>query len=246
MNRLQKTLLAFLTCVASTLFAQTKNDLLTQKGVSVQMALTEHATEMPDAGLPEACVVTVTADGKFYVGSDPVSLRINPSSAAKSCLYEQRKKNPGTRLRRLYIKVDARVPVVYLDIVLSAATPSDLDSAIGLKIDSVGLLTSQVSPAPASTPIPPKGLEVRPFLSWNPQWMVQVLKSEQSTPKIKFNGEDIALAALPDKLKPQLETRSDSVVIAADSDLPFEKLATVIDLCRSMGANVYIALPHNQ
>jgi biopolymer transport protein ExbD len=228
------------------LFAQAQNDLPMQKGINVQMALTEHATEMPDANLPEACVVTITVDGKFYVGPDPVSPRMNPSSAAKSCLHEQQKKNPGTWSPRLYIKADARMPVVYLDIILSVATPSDLDHAIGLEIDSIGLLTSQISPATASTPIPPKGLEVRPFLPWSPQWMVEVLKSDQPTPKIKFNGEDIALAALPDKLKPQLETRSDSVVLAAESDLPFAELAKVIDLCRSMGAKVYIEVPRNQ
>jgi len=44
-----------------------------RRGVSVQEAVTQHATTMPEADEDDAWVVAVTADGKLYFGADPVT-----------------------------------------------------------------------------------------------------------------------------------------------------------------------------
>ena len=92
------------------------------KGVSVQMPVADHATEMRAADAPHATVVAITAEGKLYVGAE----RAEP--AALSNL------TAGT----VYLKADSRVPfqkvLTVLDalrgksVVLLAAPPKNVGS----------------------------------------------------------------------------------------------------------------------
>ena len=236
MNRTKEVFLSVVMSVSGTLCAQTRNEPPLQKGVSVQMAVTEHATQMPDADSSDACVITVTASGDFYVRADPVSPRDNLYYDTKSCLYEARKKNP-TSEPRLYIKADARALAAYLDYVLAAASGLDHESAI--------LLTAQPVQKTEGTRVAPTGLEIRATSSWRRDSMFLLLDSDQSSPKIRFNDQGISLDDLQNQIK-LLQARRDPLVISMESKLPFAKLATVLDLCSSLGATVSVALPRVQ
>src|SRR5215472_10099283 len=72
-----------------------------RRGVSVQEAVTQHATTMPEADEDDAWVVAVTADGKLYFGADPVTA---------DSLFDVMKARPRKRSAKLYIKADARAP----------------------------------------------------------------------------------------------------------------------------------------
>jgi len=62
-----------------------------QRGVSVQLAVTNNATPMPEADNEDAWIVTVTADGQIYFGTDPVT----PAGLA-----DELKRRPRNRARR--------------------------------------------------------------------------------------------------------------------------------------------------
>jgi hypothetical protein len=50
--------------------AQESTQPVLRKGVSVQMAVADHAVEMRAADAPQATVVAITADGKLYAGAE--------------------------------------------------------------------------------------------------------------------------------------------------------------------------------
>ena len=92
-----------------------------QKGISVQMAVADHAVEMRAADAPQATVVAITADGKLFAGIEPTE----PGALSKL--------SAGT----VYVKADSRAPfqkvLTVLDalrgrsVVLLAAPPKDAD-----------------------------------------------------------------------------------------------------------------------
>ncbi len=103
-----------------------------QQGISVEMPVASHAAEMPAADNANATIVSVSADGKVFVGVQPVEV------ASLSSLKQ------GV----VYVKADGRVPYQKMLTVLDA-----------LEGRSVVLLTAPVNANGVSN-VPPYGLKV--------------------------------------------------------------------------------------
>src|ERR1700747_333475 len=80
-----------------------------QRGVSVQLAVTNNASPMPEADDENAWIVAVTACGAIYFGTDP---------AAPASLADAMKRRPRNRAQKLYVKADARAPFANVERVL--------------------------------------------------------------------------------------------------------------------------------
>jgi hypothetical protein len=104
-----------------------------RKGVSVQMAVADHAVEMRAADAPQAIVVAITADGKLFAGAEPTE------PGALSNL------SAGT----VYVKADSRVPFQKVLTVLDA-----------LRGKSVVLLAAPPNNVQRTKIVPPYGMEV--------------------------------------------------------------------------------------
>ncbi|MFN7996923.1 MAG: hypothetical protein U0Q18_25135 [Bryobacteraceae bacterium] len=104
-----------------------------RKGVSVQMALAEHAVAMPAADTEEAIVVAITADGKLFAGTEPTE----PDALSKL--------KAGT----VYVKADSRVPYQKVLTVLDA-----------LRGRPVVLLAAPPKNAKKTKIVPPYGMEL--------------------------------------------------------------------------------------
>ena len=104
-----------------------------RRGIHVQMPVASHAVEMPAADEKDATVVSITADGKVFVGIKPVD------AASLSSLKE------GT----IYVKADARTPYQQILAVLDA-----------LQGRPVVLLTAPTSKAESGKIVPPYGLKL--------------------------------------------------------------------------------------
>lgn len=198
-----------------------------QKGVSVQMAVTNHATAMPEADSTGAWIVAVTADGKLYFGADPV----RPDG-----LFEAMKVRPRNRAAKLYIKADARAPFRSVNKVLEAGQEALFESAV--------LLTSQPEQATPGAMVPPKGLEVGVGAALNADAIVVQVHSGQRTPMLQINHEDVSWAIMQSTLIRLLQNEGGKgVEVRADGSVPFTVVASVIDACRSAGAKVVVGGP---
>ncbi len=114
--------------------AQDPTKPVLRPGISVQMAVARHAVEMPAADAEDATVVSITADGKVFVGVKPVEPRALSSLPS------------GT----VYLKADARSPYQKIVTVLDA-----------LRGRPVGLLTADtVSAEKGRRIVPPYGIKV--------------------------------------------------------------------------------------
>lgn len=114
--------------------AQDPTKPMLRPGITVQMPFSTQAVEMPAADKEDATVVSVTADGKLFLGIRPVDL------TALSSLHES----------IVYLKVDARATYQSVLTVLDA-----------LRGRSVVLLTAPTSNAPKETIMPPYGLKLK-------------------------------------------------------------------------------------
>ena len=121
---------SILTCAAG---AQESTQPVLRKGVSVQMAVADHAVEMRAADTQQATVVAITADGKLFAGTEPSE----PSALSKL--------SAGT----VYVKADSRVPFQKVLTVLDA-----------LRGKSVVLLAAPPKNVKRTKIVPPYGMEV--------------------------------------------------------------------------------------
>ena len=104
-----------------------------RKGVSVQMAVADHAVEMRAADAADATVVAITAEGKVYSGIDVTEpAALSQLSAAT-----------------VFVKVDARAPFQKVLSVLDA-----------LHGKSVVLLAASPKAAEGSKMLPPYGVKL--------------------------------------------------------------------------------------
>jgi biopolymer transport protein ExbD len=199
-----------------------------QKGISVQMAVTNNASPMPDADNADAWIVTVTEAGKTYFGVHAVSL---------DGLTEQMKSRPRNHGQKLYIKADARASYANVQKALSAGRAAFFDAPV--------LLTSQATPAEPGTIVPPKGLEVLAGTSAGAELpLVRVLNPGQARPMVEIDNQRIPLTALPSTLSRALQNRESKVVLVmAGGPLRFADVVHVIDVCRGTGARVILDLP---
>ena len=120
-----------LSCVAR---AQDPTKPMLRPGITVQMPFSSQAVEMPAADKEDVKVVSITADGKLFLGLQPVDL------SALSSLNES----------VVYVKADARASYQSVLTVLDA-----------LRGSQVVLLTAPTSKAAKDTILPPYGLQVK-------------------------------------------------------------------------------------
>ena len=121
---------SILTCAAG---AQESTQPVLRKGVSVQMAVADHAVEMRAADTQQATVVALTADGKVYVGIELTE----PSALSKL--------SAGT----VYVKADSRVSFQKVLSVLDA-----------LRGKSLVLLAAPPENVERTKNVPPYGMKV--------------------------------------------------------------------------------------
>jgi len=146
-RRLQACLVSLMMgAVSDAVFAQSGVNVPLQQGVSVQLAVTSNAVDVPNADNQNALVVAITADGTTYLGVNRL-----PTSA----LADSVRNILSTRTEKtLYIKADARVPYARLVEVIDAVRNSG--------VDGLTLLTAQQDTADQGRkPVAPKGLEMR-------------------------------------------------------------------------------------
>jgi len=189
-----------------------------QKGISVQMAPSSHASPMPEADQENAWVVTVTTDGTIYFGVEAVT----PES-----LTHEMQIRPRSRAAKLYVKADAGAAFSSVRQVLQAAR-ADL-------FDDVVLLTARPEPAQPGTIVPPKGLEV-----WIGTEAASSLIAVQiaSAATLKINNQPVAPALLQSRLGQIFDDRAGRVVVlAAAGDVPFAQVVRAIDASRAAGAS---------
>ena len=147
MNRILEACLVSLTMAAvpGAVFAQSGATVPLQRGVSVQLIVTNNAVAATNADKPDAPVVALTADGSVYLGVDRL-----PTAA----LADRVRSIFSTRNEKtLYIKADARAPSARLIEVIDAVRNSG--------VEGLTFLTAQRDGADQRTPVPPKGLEMR-------------------------------------------------------------------------------------
>ena len=129
---LEVCLIAFvLSCVAR---AQDPTKPMLRPGITVKMPFSSHAVEMPAADKEDVTVVSITADGKLFLGLRPVDL------SGLSSLNES----------VVYVKADARASYQSVLAVLDA-----------LRGRQVVLLTAPTVKGAKDTILPPYGLQLR-------------------------------------------------------------------------------------
>jgi biopolymer transport protein ExbD/biopolymer transport protein TolR len=98
-----------------------------QKGVSVDLAVTNNPSPMPDADKEDSLLVAITKDNKIYFGSDKITA---------DQLTEKVKDRLTNKVeKRVYIKADARAK--YGNVV------EVVDNVRSAGVDQLGLLTEQ-------------------------------------------------------------------------------------------------------
>ena len=110
-----------------------------QKGISVDMAKVNNPTPMEDADKEDALLVSVTKDGKVYLGSEQISV---------DALTTKVKDRLATNVqnKQVYVKADMRARFGYVVQVV--------DGVRAAGVDDLGLLTDQRKTAPNAPPTP--------------------------------------------------------------------------------------------
>lgn len=199
-----------------------------RKGVSVELPVTTNAVPVPDADREDASIVTVTNNGSVYLGIGLTTL-VSLAEKIRNGLSNRTEKD-------LYIKADARVPY--------ASVAKVLDAVRVAGVETPKLLTAQTDSSEASSPLPPKGLEVlvSPPLALNSNVVVLlVLEPGQQWPRLRINDEDIAGPALQGALRKLFQNGRESVVLVkAEGTLRFADVVAIVDVCRSTGARIVL------
>ena len=102
-----------------------------QKGVSVELAGTTNPVDMQEADQEDAVLVSVTRDGRFYLGPDVVRLEDLPSLVVNML--------SGRLDKTVYVKSDFRSR--YGDVV------AVVDTVRAAGVDRIGLLTDRLDSA---------------------------------------------------------------------------------------------------
>ena len=102
-----------------------------QKGVSVELAQTNNPIDMQEADAEDAVLVSVTRDGKFFLGADDVRLEELPGLVVNILT--------GRLDKTVYVKSDFRSR--YGDVV------AVVDTVRAAGVDRIGLLTERLDSA---------------------------------------------------------------------------------------------------
>ena len=116
-----------------------------QRGITVEMPDTSNAATMPGADQESALIVTVTSDGKVYLGVRP----IDPEAVSSELRDSSSANGPG---KTLYIKADARASYATVIKVLDTATRAGFEKTV--------LLTNQHGSFQPGSVSPPKGFTI--------------------------------------------------------------------------------------
>ena len=227
MNRILEVCLVALTLATNVTPSASAQSAAMQRGVSVQLAVANNATPMPEADNDDAWIVTVTAEGRIYFGTNPVT---------SASLADEMKKRPRNREQNLYVKADARAPFANVERVLEAGSEVWFEAAV--------LLTAQPVASKSGTVVPPKGLEV--LIGPRPPaaaavTVVQLLSPGHQEPLLRVNGYEISWSALEGTLRQHFQKGDEKVVLLkADEQLPFGQVVQAIDACRATGSKVIL------
>jgi len=213
-------LLATTLTTAAVLMAVAQSPAL-QRGVSVQMAVTNNAAPMPEADNNDAWIVTVDADGNVYFGIDPFT----PSELA-----EKMKTIPRRRDQKLYIKADARAPFSSVQQVLNAARVDFFDDVV--------LLTAQPEAAHTGTIVAPKGLDVWIGNEAASNFVAVQIGGDRGSGTLKVGNKTVAPSALQGQLAQLFDNRAGRIVLLkASSQVAFAQLVQAIDASQGAGAS---------
>jgi biopolymer transport protein TolR len=109
-----------------------------QKGISVDMAPVNNPEQMPDADKEDALLVSITRDGKVYLGSESIQVDTLTTKVKDRLTNKQDK--------RVYVKADMRT---HFGNVVQV-----VDSVRAAGVDDLGLLTDQKKTGPNAPPAP--------------------------------------------------------------------------------------------
>ena len=218
--------LAAVAAVASFVISDVGQTPPLRRGVSVQMAVTQHATTMPEADDQDAWVVAVTADGKLYFGADPVTA---------DNLFDVMKARPRKRNAKLYIKADARAPFGKVERVMEIGREVFFEEPV--------LLTAQREQVAPGKIVPPRGLPVTVKPGANAVVFVEIAAGTQAA-GLRVNHRDVSEDEFRDALEESLRNqREKSVLVRAGGQVAFGKVAGAIDVARSLGTKVFLETP---
>lgn len=212
--------LALLTLGSCPLNAQTPQ---MQRGISVQLAPTDHASPFAEADQPSAWIVTITADGGVYFGTKPV---------APEGLYYAMKDRAHKFPKALFLKVDERAPYGPVEHALES---------VHRYFPSVTLLTGQPEASASDQRVMPQGFEV---LIDSP--------GDQSGPRIDLaanqivhiNSEQIPPNLFEQTLRNLTSGNKDTTIpIEAKENVPFVEVVHAVDVCTGLGTKVNLKLP---
>jgi len=199
-----------------------------QQGISVQLVNTHNASPMPEADSEDAFIVAVTENGSVYLGVNLVTL---------SDLAEKARSTPFRRGQAIYIKADARTPYGTVFTVLQAT---------GGVIPEV-LLANQPASTESDGLVLPEGLNVSVgsiFPAGTVATVVQLLPSVQGSALLRINNDQISWSALESTLRTHFQKGDQkTILLKADTRLPFADVVHVVDACRAAGATVHLAAP---
>ncbi|MFI5113905.1 MAG: ExbD/TolR family protein, partial [Terriglobales bacterium] len=112
-----------------------------QKGVSVDMAMVNNPTTMPDADKEDALLIAVNREGKVFFGTDPIAV---------DQLTEKVKDRLSAKTdKRVFVKADKRAKFGWVVEVV--------DNVRAAGVDQLGLLTEQLKQSNLSPPPAAKG-----------------------------------------------------------------------------------------
>lgn len=115
-----------------------------QPGISVAQPIAKHAVPIPDADRADALIVTITAEGRAYLGIDPVDPANLPARIQSRAA--------GKTRQELYIKPDSRASCAVLVKILDAARSAG--------IHEIGVLTAQPRLSVLPSHLAPEGFEL--------------------------------------------------------------------------------------
>ena len=197
-----------------------------QKGVSVQMAVTNHAQPMPAADEMDAWVVAVTADGSLFFGAD---------QETAEGLMEQMTVNPRRRDQNLYIKADGRATFSEVKKALHAAREARFDAPV--------LLTVQHESVRPGTVVAPRGIAVSLQAPANGEVVfVSLSSSERGPTALNINSQTVSWMELDDALKQAVQSPGETVQVEANDAVLFLDVMRVLDAARASKATVSLPI----
>lgn len=197
-----------------------------QKGVSVQMAVTNNAQPMPAADELDAWVIAVTADGSLFFGAD---------QETSEGLLQQMKVNPRKKDQNIYIKADARATFSEVKKALHAAREARFEAAV--------LLTMQHESVRPGTVVAPRGIAVRLQAPPNGEVVfVRLSSSERGPATLNINSQTVLWTELDNTLKQTVQSTGQTVQVEANDAVPFSDVMRVLDAARANKATVSLPI----